>query len=410
MLWVFCAAAMLQETNVPAESGRHKSGLEITDVYVAATICEDVAVTRLALTIQNWDLVAREADLQFTVPKGAAVCEFDYEGAVNPDTEAILEAGRAKALYETLTAKAREITAKGKVRRTVRIVEPPARAPVPVRPDEAGDFKKLHRALMGKTSTLDDVLIEIDRLLAGMNGAIPRAAWQELLDLRNYIRGTLHAGPRINELLYRHGVLMPSPELLTQESDTLYRLRLFPIGPGEEGREVTATREGAVLNCAAPKRSQTAGPRQYADVFFVTRLKNGVYEFPIKIGGNVSKLPPIEVAARVVSCGAIESIRSDTDEIDVDGGRVSVKSRGEGTFRLKIRAAGFDGAHACADDVRYDMAWAERVLSTQDALKDKVVTRKTAILLAASDLYEMTGEEIPPAAPEKLLRVVEHVK
>lgn len=315
MLWALCAVAILQDSNTPAESGRHKDGIEVVGVYVAVTICEDVAVTRLSMTLQNWRRAAAEADLQFAAPKGAAVCEFDYEGEVTPDTESVLDVARAKALYEKLTAKARRLAKPGLVRTTVRRI--------PLR----------------------------------------------------------------------------SPELLTQESDTVYRLRLFPIGPGDEEREYAQSPEGAILNPAAPKRTQVAGGRQTADVLVVSRLRrNGgefVYEFPIQFGGNVSKIPAIDVDARVVSCGEIEAVKSDTDELTTvrrDGDVVvDMKDRGEGALNLRVRYASkphdfADAEHACEGRVRYAMDWAESCLETQDPLKSKVVTRKTAILLAAGEL------------------------
>jgi Ca-activated chloride channel family protein len=80
----------------------------VTALNAVVDILQGVATTRLLIRLRNPSPRPQEASLLLSVPAGATVHAFDFQGSAAEPTAEIVEAGKAKATYNHIVAKLRD--------------------------------------------------------------------------------------------------------------------------------------------------------------------------------------------------------------------------------------------------------------------------------------------------------------
>lgn len=366
-----------------------RKGVEITQVDIEATLADELAVVRLAITMRNLDPGDAQADLTITLPREATVFELDSEGPNDPDVETVLPAIEARGEILDLIKRARKLdtgarhgpsTSPKIVRDELRIEPmsvyvPPPPPPRPVHGPEPGEVRTVAR---GKRD----------------------------------------------------------PQLLEKFGARSYRLRVFPME--------SAAVQALVSGDSVYEIARDPGAEQRADVVFTvplsiraesgTPLEWRTLTLPLSIRGTYGRevaIPRADVRLLLPACERVIETRGAELTHGFAGKRPALDTTVDGTLSVSVRVAparvvtGGGAAHGpeCDHFGAFDEDWVlacveagERVraLSRKPKLSavevaeieglgasQKLVTRWTSILRVDSALYAAMGEAVPASAPER---------
>lgn len=88
--------------------GAVAEGVQIGEITANINIIEQVATTKLVISLTNPSNRQQEAELILPVPDGAAVRGFDFVGASKESTAKLLPKAEAKAIYQSIVSKQRD--------------------------------------------------------------------------------------------------------------------------------------------------------------------------------------------------------------------------------------------------------------------------------------------------------------
>lgn len=104
----FAANVIVPQSRAFNFRGAAREGVQISEVSADINIIEQVATTKLTISLNNPSNRQQEAELLVPVPDGAAVRGFDFVGSAKESTAKLLPKAEAKAIYQSIVSKQRD--------------------------------------------------------------------------------------------------------------------------------------------------------------------------------------------------------------------------------------------------------------------------------------------------------------